>query len=595
MPSLVYLRHVSTLFAALLAVSVLYGLARAAERGLSTNRRVSRALWTPVFFFVLFMIAAHAASFAPASSRFAMALAVLLPAHREKVARKLRPSVLAETKTDALVLGLVELDRLALGCTEALADAAVLRAGAGAEGAWARLDAVCGPSVGSAIAAYHQGRLADAVATFTAARTRSASSAKASAAELSSLLLLDRRREALALVRSETRAPGPEADALGCLEDALALYADDRSGPVRRALEAACGELGATFAGERSVPEAPKPLCTRHPRPRSAPPCEHGCFVSPLPDPIAALRDVAGPHAIGQERRAKAEWLVRAGRGGDASPLLDAELVALGTREPLYPATLVAEREAFFNRLGEDAPGSVVIEEDCTTAVSLPAGDARAKEARAFAVRFDERRDRADRGRLAVRDQVLARAATAALDAGDLARAEAYLAQRTSAPTRSSTLALQHAFSSDEARAALYGREYEAHASAAAGDGAAIVNALRAISGSGVGTIDVVGATVPRGRADLRAYSRHEARLVCCEGIDTVDDCGPGALVVALAGRARVAHAIGDDRTAKESNEAIDLLLGAPVRWADEPRVFALTRAAQRILRAEGSGVGGGL
>lgn len=582
MPSPFYLGHVSTGFVALLAASVLYGLVRAGERGLTRSRRAARAFWTPLFFFVAVMVAAHAASFAPPSSRFAMALAVLSPAHREKVARKLRPRVLAETKTDETVRGLLELDRVAFGCPEAVADASLLRA----DGAWARIDAACGPSVASATAAYHDGRLADAANQFSAARARSSSKSKATVEELSSLLLLDRRSDALALVRSEKREPGPAADALGCLEDALVLYAENRSGPLRHSLSGACYALGGTFASEHAAARDERPLCTRHVRPRRAPPCAAGCIESGVPDPIASLRNVAGPSFFGRERIAKAAWLVRVARAKEASALFDEELLALGTAEPLYPSTLVAARERFLDDLVEEVPGSVFVDEDCFTKVALPPGHPRAKEAHAFDVRYDERRDAADRGRLFERDEVLARAATAALDAGDLARAEGYIARRTSAPLRSSTLALRHAFSRADAGAALYGREHEAFESAVAGDGAALARDLRAIGGSGVGTIDVVGATIPLGRDELRAYSRHEARLRCHEGVDNVA-CGPGALAVALGGRVRVARAVGDERTAKESQEAIARLLAAPGRWVEEPRLFALTYAAQEILRDE--------
>lgn len=585
MPNLLYLRHVSAFFAALLAVSVLYGIARAAERGLSRNQRVLRGIRTPLLFFVVLTGLAHAASYVPTSS-FAMTLAVVSPAHRAKVARALRPRVLGDTKSDELVLGLIELDRLAFGCNEALADASNLRA----RGAWARLDEVCGPSIGSAIAAYQEGRLADAAATFAAVRARSASNTKVTTAELATLLLLDRRREALDLLRSEKRAPGPDADSLGCLEDALALHVDNRTGPVRRALDAACSELGAAFEGERPrapvEPVEPRNLCTRHRRPRSAPPCVSGCFETKPPDPMASLRTVAGSAMLGRDRLAKADWLLHAGRAADALPLLDAELLTLGTGEPLYPAKLVAEREAFLDRVGLETPGAVIIAEDCSTQLTLPESDARTKEARAFAARFDESRDLVDRGRLETRDQVLVRAAMAALDLGDLARAEAYLARRTNNSAQSSTLALRHAFSSDAAREALYGGEREVLGAATVGDGAAMVKALRTSGGSGVGTIDVVGAAVPSGQAELRAYSRHEARLICYEGIDRILDCGPGALVVALAGRARVARAVGDDRTANEATEAVSRLLAAPAHWTEDRRVFTLTRAAQRIFGA---------
>jgi hypothetical protein len=77
------------------------------------------------------------------------------------------------------------------------------------------------------------------------------------------------------------------------------------------------------------------------------------------------------------------------------------------------------------------------------------------------------------------------------------------------------------------------------------GDGAILVDALRASEGDGRGVVDVVGWHIPGGRAALASWVRYEYPAPC-------STCGLYPLMNSLGSRLDAAYATGDETTARE-------------------------------------------
>jgi hypothetical protein len=77
------------------------------------------------------------------------------------------------------------------------------------------------------------------------------------------------------------------------------------------------------------------------------------------------------------------------------------------------------------------------------------------------------------------------------------------------------------------------------------GDGAVLVDALRASEGDGRGIVDVVGWNMPRGREALATWVRYEYPAPC-------STCGLYPLMNSLGSRLDAAHATGDEATVRE-------------------------------------------
>jgi hypothetical protein len=77
------------------------------------------------------------------------------------------------------------------------------------------------------------------------------------------------------------------------------------------------------------------------------------------------------------------------------------------------------------------------------------------------------------------------------------------------------------------------------------GDGAVLVDALRASQDDGRGVVDVVAWHIPSGRAALASWVRYEYPAPC-------STCGLYPLMNSLGSRLDAAHATGDDATVRE-------------------------------------------
>lgn len=579
-----FIDHLPHVFFGSLGVALLVGVVRSAApagAGLTPGRRAARLVGVPLAYLALVVGLGHAASFAPATSAAAMAFALVSPVSRAGVARKLAARIRANEKTDRALAELVALDLAVRDCEAAQSDAYRFRARA----TWPRVVAACGPSERAARALFEDARFEDAAVAFESAR-RARPGARMEIDELTAYVLAKHTEFAAATLRA-MEPHGPRPGALSCMADAIATYGGATAPPSERSR---CQAMGLVF----DFPSVPKPryearrwapsTCAPHRKagsddssqqqacgvdhPYFAPPGLILAFASDETDPPAAI----------------ARWRLHVDDAAGAFGVVDRELESYSWAAPLYARALREEHQALMRLAQRDYPELVWIRTDCHEELRVPAGHPLAERAARDRELYDPARDAADQANLEGREEALAWAYDVAVEGLDGARAKRYEARSSRGPAaagepatfRDRRLPLLLAFSSEAARAffgasaalddAALGdaplRDEAVRDAAIAGSGTRLAERLRALDVSGAGVVDVVGLTIPEGREALASFSRHDARFACHEvGRRSGPRCSVVALLGALGARHRVARAVGDERTVRETREALDRVI----------------------------------
>lgn len=613
MVSAFFVDHTPHLFFGSLGVALLVGVVRGAAPRLTRERRFMRFLGIPLVYFALLMAFAHAASFSPSTFGPGMAAALISPASRETAVRKLGAMVRENDKTEHDVEALVALDLAIHDCPSAESDAHRYRARA----TWPKVTKACGPSVAAARALYEDGRLEDAATAFEAARAVRPATAM-TIDELTAYLLTKRAHVAGAALRrvavvgaGDAKTKSLVANGLECLADAVEVYAGLRTewaafGPdcsvLAEVLRPRPTEPNPQGAGSASasapelVGSPAKMSCVPH---RNTESSEHASRyaswgsrgpVFDFLDPIPFASEADG--AI-----ARAVWLTQLDEHEAALALMDRELGRYTWNPPLYPPALREEHAALLASAQYEAPGNVWTREDCTQEIRVPANHPLAKRVQMDRSTYDASRDEADQSILWAREDALRWAYRVAVDGLEGERARGYAARHNESPSTSpmdklepdARLSLLLGFSSESARIAFRELDEGVRDAAIAGSGTRLVRRLRALDDSGRWTLDVVGETIPEGRASLQSFSRHEARLNCqrrnVPAEQRAPRCTALSLIRALGERHRVARAVGDTPTMDQSRESLHRLLqhegGA---WLRDKRLARLLHQADRML-----------
>jgi len=599
MVSTSFVDHVSHVFFGSLGLALLLGLVRGAAPRLTRERRAARVVGIPLVFFVGLMALAHAASFAPPSVAPAMAVALVSPVSRESAVRKLGTRIRESDKTERTVNTLVALDLSVHDCLNAESDAYRYRARAG----WAKVIQACGPSELAARALFEEGRLEDAALAFESAR-KARPGQWLAIDELTAYVLTKRASLAGAALRTITPKHASLTADLSCLADAFEIHAGSRTswGP---ALGVACDDVRAALARSAAQPAPPPALqapaapatCVPH---RNTEPRDvqivQSCsgpdgypFRPTEPAPFASEADGAA---------SRASWLSQIDDHEGALALADRELGKFTWNAPLYPRALRDEHDALVARAWGEDPGNLWVRADCSRELRVPPGHPLAARVAKDRELYDAIRAEADWANLSGRDRALKWAYALAVHSLEGARAQGYWARHSAPPsapgelttfTSDSRLPLLLAFSGASADLAFGDADAALHEAAVAGSGTRLARRLRALDGTGEGTLDVMGKTIPEGQASLVAFLRFDARIACDRRTMPMDQRAPRctalALVRALGVRHRLARAVDDGATVREAHEALDRVLGHEGgAWLRDQRLAALFAVADRLL-----------
>ena len=602
MVSTSFIEHASHVFFGSLGLALLIGLARSAAPRLTRGQRVARLGGVPLMYFALLTGVSYAASFAPPTFASAMAVALVSPVSRAIAVRKLGALIRENEKTERAVEGLVALDLSIHDCRTAESDAYRYRARA----TWPKVNQACGPSESAARALFEDGRLEEAALAFESAR-KERPGAWMAIDELTAYVLTKRSSAAGAGLR----AIDPRrlyVDDLKCLADAVEVYAglSTKWGPGAGSYE--CDVLREEFGPKSAQPPppwygVPDPVapttCVPHRYHRDTKSQElakrhgygYGAENYPFHPELAPFASEAA------DPSSRVSWLIQIDDYQGALDVADRELRRFTWNAPLYPEVLRKEHEALMASAESEDRGNLWIRADCSKEIRVPAQHPLAKRVAKDRELYDAQRDDTDRGNLWARDEATQWAYKIALLALDGVRAQAYWTRHSRAfmpgelitPTPEASISLLVTFSSASAAVAVDRRDTALRDAAIAGSGTRLASRLRALDASGVGTLDVVGKTIPEGRAALQSFSRYDARLDCDRRTNPMDQRAPRctalALVRALGVRHRVARAVGDIVTIRESQESLDRLLGHQNgAWLRDKRFTVLFDQADRML-----------
>jgi len=568
MLTLSFIDRASHLFFGSLAVALLLGIGKSLAPRITPWRRVARLVGTPLVFVALFTGIAHAASFCHATSTSAMAVALVSPMSRGAAARKLAARIRANEKTEHAVAELVALDLAARDCEAAQVDAYRYRAWA----TWPKLEAVCGPSVWAARALFEEARFEDAAVAFEDVR-RARPDTWMEIDELTAYVLTKRTAVAAATLRA-LKPRGSVPGELACLADAVATYGGSKApwGPPPE--RSRCPELGLGFLfasmppNPPSTPERLEPA-TCVPQRKSARedslyhqmPCAFGPpRYAPMKGVIPFVTEESASPAM------RARWLLFIDDHAGALAVVDRELGTYGWNAPLYPSAVRAEHQALMREAQRHYPETIWIRSDCEEEIRVANDHPLAKRVAKDRELYDPARDEADRAHAAQREEALAWAYDVAAESLNGAQAALYRAGSSGRPRTvdgvvmpgsDRRVPLLLAFSSRAAQDFFDGADVVVREAAVAGSGTRLAQRLRALDVSGAGVVDSVGQNIPEGRGALAAFSRYDARFDCGGG-DRKARCSAMALLGALGTRHRVARAAGDERTVRETREALD-------------------------------------
>lgn len=594
MPSLVFIDHASELFFGSLAFALLVGLVRSAAPRVPLRRRFARLFGTPLVFLGLLVTVAHLASSARPSFGPAMALALVSPVSRVGAVRKLGAWIRENEKTPLLVEQLVALDLTAHDCAAAESDAYRYRA----RSSWPKIGSLCGPSPLAARALYEDGHLDEAAVAFERARI-SRPGGRLEIDELSAYIVT--KRVAVAIPSLRMMSVGSWQFA--CLADALAEHAgtkdpgpssrDERCGDVLAPIFVAPPSFHHPTRGERTPPR-----CAPH-REIEDPPTQQPCS----PEPPAYVPAVPSTFPIATERdgaQERAGWLLAIDDFRGALATIEPELAKYGSAPRAYSDEPRKQHEELLADVRKDDPGNVWIDASCNAEARVPPGHPLAARVASDRARFDPARDAVEREAFWNRALALGWAYSVAVASLDGEQSRLYLERAAGSPLPRGTLGtfgldrahpIFLAFTSEAARDELSGLDPALVDAAAAGSGTALAARLRALDASGVGVADIVGRTIPNGRAALVSFSRFDARLDCDrpradKSIQT--RCSLFSLVGALGKRHRVARAVGDEDTMRESRQAIDRLVGDEANpWRAAGKLGAMLFIAEEVLLSD--------
>lgn len=586
-----FISHASHVFFGALGAASAFGVLRAAARGLSRSRRATRLVGTPLLFFVLLMTTAHAASYAPATTSPAMAFAMVSPVSRLVAARKLTTLIRTHEKSPRSVESLVAADLVADDCARAESDAYRFRA----RSSWPGVLRACGPSDLRARALFEDGELEASAVAFQAARAARPST-PVTIDELTAYALTHRAAVASAVLRASAKGlPVGDANGLTCLAEAF-----ERVGGLRRdgsepVASAACVEVHAAMSPERDTPLPAPSETTCVPHAKTEPRSTGGGIVIPdTPDPLDPLPAAA---AAGDPLQ-QARWLSQRDDAIGALAIVDRELARYAWTPPRYTSRDHERHAVLIARAEADRRQNVWVRADCTEEVRVPSGHPLAEEVAAERAAYDPSLAAAELANARGRDAALEEAYRTAIDALDGPRAEAYRARRLGTVSEPWMLESEKlrpdpraplllGFSPEAAWRALRDDDKEVREAAKAGSGTRIAERLRALEGSGRGTIDLLGATIPEGREALRAFVAFDARLDCHRAAPEGSRCTALSLVRALGDRHRMARAVGEPSALRETEDALERLLrhdgGA---WLHDASLERLLAVADRVLRS---------
>lgn len=561
MISPLFITHASRVFQVALATAALLGLLRAAAPRISREQRGWRLVGTPLVFFAWVMAAAHAASFAPPTNAPAMALAFVSPVSREIARRKVRDMIRASEKTAQSVETLVLLDLAAGDCEGAQADAYHSRA----RSSWPAVSRACGPSDMQARALFEDGELEEAAVVFEAVRAGNPTR-PISVDELTSYALTKRASVASAALRVSAKGlpPGGGDNERKCLAEAFERVAGLRHEWTEPVLSSMCVNVHHAVTPEASLAPSesgPGPFAGCVPHQRTDRP-SRGCGFTgredlSAPSPFAAAGDEPARHA---------NWLSQLDDTAGALAVVDRQLAGFAWGQPLYTREQHERHSILFDQVQAQDAGNIWVRADCTEEMRVPANHPLAKEVAADRALYDPSRGTAEIDNEWARNAALEHAYRIALDGLDGERARGYRARhsRTEASVTflgDTRLPLLLAYSPADVDAALRDQDAILREAAKAGSGARIADRLRAQQSSGLGILDVVGKTIPEGREALRAFLAFDARLDCHRTAPAGLRCTALSLVRALGERHRMARAVGDALTLRESEASLARLL----------------------------------
>lgn len=594
-----FIDHASHVFFGSLGLALLVGLARSAAPRLTRGRRLARVIGVPLVYFALVMASSHVASFAPPTNAPAMAVALVSPVSRLTATRKVAAFIRENEKTDRAVEVLVALDLSIQDCRAAASDAYRYRA----RTTWPKVNQACGPSESAARALFEDGKLEEAALAFEAARNaQRVDGAWMAIDELTAYVLTKRSTAAGAALRA-LKPKSVVADDLECLANAVETYAGSTTvrGPASGSPE--CFDLHTALAPVSApvVSGVPHPVATmtcaprRDTEPRVDFRPDHSGVdaYSFRPDELVRFASEAGG-----SRRLRAQWLLQIDDYEGALEVANRELRTYTWNPPLYSKAVRDEHEALLASLLNEDPGNLWIRADCSKEIRVPKNHPLAQRWAKVREAYDAARDQADRINLRNRDQAAMWAYRLAVESLDAASAQTYFARisaQPSGPGELTTFVPDHrvelllAFSSEAAHRVFDGSDSILHDAAVAGSGTRLAARLRALDASGEGTVDVIGKTIPEGRDSLSAFSRYDARLACDRRTIPMDQSAPRcsalALVRALGVRHRVARAVGDALTVRESKEALDRVIGHDGgAWLRDQRLAVVLDVADRLL-----------
>ncbi|MBK8212195.1 MAG: hypothetical protein IPK71_00475 [Myxococcales bacterium] len=553
---------------------------------------MARRFVGPVVYVGAVTLVGFLASLAPSSWGPAMAMALVSPLGRSRASAKLAARLREEEKTEERVTALVAADLAKGDCRAAAIDAYRYRARA----SFSRIDDVCGPSPEIARSLFEEGRMEDAARAFERARHVHPDT-RLEIDELTAYVLTGRGAVGAAALRKMRLRPEDTIDA-GCLATAIEAHAGSEVEGALAALGDGCPVLRLDLTPVKKAPSAVSPnqeaaRCALRPVPKCQGP---GPYARDHLDPLPFVPP-------GEQVSSRADWLAQRDDTEGALALVEHELRGLGSATPLYAPEIRAAHEALVARLRGESPSHVRVRADCTEELRVPVGHPLFAQVEADRNAYDVARDEADRERLSARDSALDWGYRIAVLALDGKRAESYFtassqAKRAPEPGVFRTIpdvtraTLLQRFSPEAAARALERADAQVREAAVAGSGSRLARRLHELGESGWGTLDVVGVTLPEGRSSLVTFSRYEARLDCRRRVardwDMAPHCTALALVRALGARHRVARAVGDADTVRDSGEALDRLLShGGGKWlTNQPQAIVLAHADRFLAEA---------